>query len=100
MNTEIKDDKVTAEKTTQNLRGLSVASLVFGVLGGVFYWWVPLGIVWGLTGLVLGFVDCTMVRRRSLDYRLSIVAMLVSVAALALDLVIAYLGLQSVTFGW
>ncbi len=81
------------------LRGLSVTALVFGVLGGAFYWWVPMGIVLSLAGLMFGFVDWTAARRRSLDNRLSIVALLLSLATLALDIVIAYRGLQTWTFG-
>jgi hypothetical protein len=86
-------------KTPESLRILSISSLIFGILGGVFYWWVPLGMVLSLTGLVFSFVDWTMARRRSLDFRLSIIALLVSVASLTLDIVIALLGLQTVTFG-
>ena len=89
---------MATDSTPKTLRGLSLSSLIFGVLGGGFYWWVPLGMVFGLTGLMLGFVDWTMARRRSLDYRLSIVAVLLSVAALTLDIVIAVLGLQTWTF--
>ena len=89
---------MATDSTPKTLRGLSLSSLIFGVLGGGFYWWVPLGMVFGLTGLMLGFVDWTMARRRSLDYRLSIVAVLLSVAALTLDIVVAVLGLQTWTF--
>jgi hypothetical protein len=84
----------------ETLRALSIGSILFAILGAVFYWWLPMGIMWGLAGLVFGFVDWTMARKRSLDYRLSIVAILLSAAALALDIVVAYLGLQTVTFGW
>ncbi len=86
-------------KIATTLRYLSVGSLLFGVLGGVFCWWVPLGMVLSLTGLVFGFIDCTRCVRRSLDFRLSIVAILISIATLAADIVVAYLGLQTVTFG-
>ena len=83
----------------ESFRSLSVAALIFGALGGAFYWWVPLGMVLGLTGLVFGFVDCTVARRRSLDFRLSLIAMLLSIAVLILDTVIAVLGMQTITFG-
>lgn len=83
----------------EGLRRISVSSLVFAILGGAFYWWLPLGMVFSLTGLFMGIGDLTMVRRRSLDYRLSIVAIAISVAALSLDIVIAYLGLQTWTWG-
>jgi hypothetical protein len=94
-----KENDMNASKTPTTLRGLSVGSLLFGALGAVFFWWLPLGMVMSLTGLVFGFIDWTMARRRSLDYRLSIVAILLAAAALALNIVIALLGLQTVTFG-
>jgi hypothetical protein len=61
-------------KISGSLRGLSVGSLIFGELG--VYWWVLLGMVFGLAGLMFGFVDWTTARRRSLDYRLSIMGVL------------------------
>ena len=87
------------EKLSGKLRGLSLAALVFGALGGVFFWWVPLGMVLSLTGLLLSFFDWTNARKRSLDSRLSIVGLLISAATLALDIVIAWFGLQTLTFG-
>jgi hypothetical protein len=87
------------DRTPGTFRGLSVGALIFGALGGVFYWWVPLGMVFSLTGLLLGIVDGILARRRSLDYRLAIVAVLLSIAALTLDIVIAYLGFQTLSFG-
>ncbi|HWY85380.1 MAG TPA: hypothetical protein VNX28_01580 [Gemmataceae bacterium] len=47
----------------------------------------------------MGFIDSISARRRSLDYRMSIVGLLICAAALALDIGIAVLGLQTVTFG-
>jgi hypothetical protein len=93
------ENAMNGDKTTTHLRGVGVSSVIFGILGWIFYWWLPLGMVWSLTGLVLGFVDWTMARRRSLDYRLSIAGILLSLGALALNIVIASLGLQTVTFG-
>jgi hypothetical protein len=83
----------------KTLRGLSVGSLILGLLGGLCYWWLPTGIVLSLAGLLLGFVDWTLARRRSLDYRLAVVAVLFSLGALCLCIVIALLNLQVVTFG-
>ena len=55
--------------------------------------------VFGLTGLIYSFVDLTIARRHSLDYRLSVIGLLLAVAVLCLDIVIAVLGLQIWTFG-
>jgi hypothetical protein len=87
------------EKAKPAVRTVAVAALIFGILGGIFYWWVPLGMILSLAGIVFGFSDWTMARRRSLDYRLSIVAVFISVATLALDFFIAALGWQTFTFG-
>ena len=86
-------------KMAGTFRSLSLSSLIFGILGGACYWWVPMGIVLSVAGLMFGFVDCMMAQRRSLDYRLSIFAMLLSAVALFLGIVIAYFGMQTVTFG-
>jgi hypothetical protein len=99
MNTGKAAKELDAGATPATVRGLSVTALVLGVLGGAFYWWLPMGMVLSLAGFMFGIVDWTAARRRSLDYRLSVVAILLSVATLALDIVIAYLGLQIWTFG-
>src|SRR5262249_6478649 len=80
-------------------RIFSVASIAFGLLGGVFFWWVPFGTVASITGLVLGSIDGMIARRRSLTYRLAIAGVLVSLATVALDIVIALFGVQTWTFG-
>ena len=85
--------------TRGDLRRMTITSILFGSLGGCFYWWVPMGIVLSLTGLTLGVADWSFARRRSLDRRLSLIGILLGLAALSLDLVIAFLGLQTVTFG-
>jgi hypothetical protein len=83
----------------QKLRGLSFSSITLGVVGGLCYWWVPFGMVLSTAGLVLGFIDWVSTRRRSLDHRLSVFGVVISAATLILDIVIALLGLQLVTFG-
>jgi hypothetical protein len=84
----------------RTLRGVGIASIVFAILGAAFFWWLPMGIMLSMTGLTLAFVDWVSARRRSADHRVSIVGVLLSVAALTLCIVIAALGLQTVTFGW
>jgi hypothetical protein len=98
MTLQNKENDMNTSNTSGTFRSLSVIALVCGFLGGAFYWWVPLGMVLGLSGLLLGMIDWIMARRRSLDYRLSIGAMALSVATLTLSIVIAALGLQWVTF--
>jgi hypothetical protein len=83
----------------QSLRAVSVASVVFGILGAGFFWWVPLGMVFSLAGLMLGFIDSLTAKQHSLTYRLSVTGLIISAIALILCLAIAALGWQSVTFG-
>jgi hypothetical protein len=87
------------KKSQVGLRPLSISALVAALLGFAFYWWVPMGMMWSLAGSVLGFADWTRARRRSLDYRLSVLAMLLGIAALVFDIVIAAYHLQTITFG-
>lgn len=86
-------------KTQTTVRWLSFASLLMAVLGTAFYWWVPMGMVLSLAGMVCGFVDFTAARRRSVDHRLAVGGMILCAVALAFDCAIYYFGLQSLTFG-
>lgn len=85
-------------KVPVRARGLGIASLVFGFLGGVFYWWIPLGMVLSLTGLLLGFITWTAARRGTQAFGFAIAGMLVAIVALILDSVVAGLGLELVKF--
>jgi hypothetical protein len=79
-------------------RGFGIGSLVFGLLGGAFYWWTPLGMVLSLTGLMLGLVGWLLARKLSTGFRLSVAGMLLSLATLILNWVIAGLGLEIIKF--
>jgi hypothetical protein len=94
------EDTMKVNPMDRTLRGIGIAAIIFGLLGAVFYWWLPMGIMFSLTGLTLAFVDCVSSFRRSIDFRVSIAGLLISAAALTLCIVIAALGLQTVTFGW
>lgn len=86
--------------TTQtDTRWLSYGSLLLAVLGIGFFWWVPMGMVLSLAGMIFGFVDWTAARWRSLDARLAIGGFILGLVGLAFDCVIAYLGWQIFTFG-
>lgn len=87
------------KQTQPGIRWISYSSLVLGILGGACFWWVPMGIVLSLAGLLFGFVDWTVARRRSLDYRLAIAGACVSALTLAFCCAIAALGWQLLTFG-
>jgi hypothetical protein len=81
-------------KVPVRARGIGIASLVFGLLGGAFGWWTPLGMVLSLAGLLMGFGGWTMARKMSVGIRLSVAGMLVSLATLVLNCVIAGWGLE------
>ena len=51
------DNPMDTTNQPLSLRALSVISIVAGLLGGGFYWWVPLGMVLSITGMMFGFVD-------------------------------------------
>jgi hypothetical protein len=81
------------------LHWLSILPMVFGILGGIFFWWVPLGLVLSLAGLLGGFVDWSSARRHSADHSIAVAAMVIALFAFVFDLTIALLGLQTITFG-
>jgi hypothetical protein len=87
------------KRTEPGIRWVSYSSLVLGILGGAFFWWVPMGIVLSMAGLLFGFVDWTVAYRRSLDSRLAVAGVCVSVLTLAFGCIIAALGWQLITFG-
>ena len=90
---------MASQKSSLNLRYLSVTSIVLGILGGAFFWWAPLGFVLSMSGLILGYLDWTRARRQSLSQRLAIVAMIVSLAALCISIAIMATGVELVEFG-
>jgi hypothetical protein len=82
------------EKVAVSARTLGIISLIVGFLGGAFCWWTPLGMVLSISGLAAGFIGWTFARRTSTGLALSIAGIVVSVATLILNLVIADLGLE------
>jgi hypothetical protein len=85
---------MVTQQISERARGLGVVALVFGILGVVFYWWTPLGLVLSLTGLVTGWVGWLNAARPSWNRGLAIAGTIISAAAFVLDLVIALLGLE------
>jgi hypothetical protein len=75
-------------------RGLGLSSLAFGFLGVAFCWWLPLGMVLSLTGLMLGLIGWVMGYPRAGHSGLWIAGTLGSVAGLFLCSVIAAYGLE------
>jgi hypothetical protein len=72
--------------------------VVLALLGGVFSWWTPLGMVLSLTGLVVGLVAWLNAAARADLRRLAVCGTVLSAAAFVLGLGIALLGLEFVQF--
>jgi hypothetical protein len=79
---------------TVRSRDLSVFAAIAGMLGLVFFWWVPFGIVLSLTGLILGIVSWVMAPRREGFPGWAVVSILICLATLALNLAVAWNGLE------
>jgi hypothetical protein len=77
---------------------VGIVSFVLGLLGLLFYWWTPLGIVLSLAGLIIGIVGWVMASTRSGRLGLTIAGTVISLAALIVDLVIAGQGLEIIKF--
>jgi hypothetical protein len=82
-----------------HFRIAGIASVLFGILGFAFYWWTPMGMVFSLTGIIMGFAGWLNTRMRLKGFSVPVAGMLISVAALVLDGVIAGLGMEIVKFG-
>jgi hypothetical protein len=86
----------TYNSATTRPRTLGFWSLALGILGIVFWWWVPFGAVLSLAGLLTGFIGWVV---RGIGTRVpGVVAagIVVSVVALALDIVLAANGLGTI----
>lgn len=81
-----------------SVKGLGITSVCLGLLGGMFYWWTPLGMVMSLAGLLSGFIGLTYARRHTTGFGVLIAGVLLCALALILDFVIAGYGLELVKF--
>jgi uncharacterized membrane protein len=77
---------------------LVLTSLAFGLLGGVFAWWLPVGMILSLAGLVLALIGATFVRQEPDELRPILGAVLVNLAMFVLNCVLAAGGLELVRF--
>ena len=78
----------------ERFQGIAVGSLILGILGAVFFWWAPLGMVFSLTGLFMGLVAWLNAANRPASRPLAIAGTIVSAAALIVGLVVALTGLE------
>ena len=82
------------ESVSGRSRSLGIAAVVLGLLGFAFYWWAPLGMVLSLTGLVMGIIGWVNGPHLRGMTGLVLVGVLISAAALALDVFVAVRGLE------
>jgi hypothetical protein len=80
-------------------RVLGLVSVALGILGLVFYWWVPFGIMLALAGIMLGFSSWVLRPHQPRLIGLTLGGLLLSAVALGADLFIAMGGLELVKFG-
>jgi len=78
-------------------RSLGIISIVLAILGAAFYWYVPVGMILSLAGLLLGIIGWLWATGRiSLGFVVG--GVILSLAALILDFAVAEMGWQIVTF--
>jgi hypothetical protein len=70
-------------------RGVAISSIIFGLLGLFFCWLVPLGIIFSLTGVILGLAGWIMAARRTASVNWMIVGLVLSVIALIIGVAVA-----------
>jgi len=87
------------EKAAPSVRILGIVSCVLAVLGGAFYWWLPLGIVLSLSGLASGFIGWVRSSRHGGMAVLLGCGMLLAVLALGVDVAAAWMNLVTIRFG-
>jgi hypothetical protein len=77
----------------QNLGRLATG---LGILGLAFFWWVPMGLMLALAGLVLGFIDWMRLSQEASPHGWVFTGLALSALALIVDSVIAANGLAMV----
>jgi hypothetical protein len=81
------------------VQGLGMCSLLLGLAGVGLFWWTPLGMVVSLAGMVVGLIGMQQARLGDASRSLAIGGLVLSAAALCLNVLIAWRGLELVQFG-
>lgn len=79
-------------------RALAFTSFVLGIIGLALCWWLPLGMVVSLAGLVVGIIGLVRGPVHTTYRRLATLAALFCLAVLVFDLVLGASGWELVTF--
>jgi hypothetical protein len=74
---------------------LGLASWLLGALAFAFYWWVPMGIIWGMLGLMTAFIGWVR-GPRAAGAALVVGALVFCACALAFDVTVAVCGWDTV----
>jgi len=78
-------------------KGLSIASLVLGILGLVFFWFPLVGIICSILGLIFGIVAAA--KKRGIK-GLNIAGIILSAIALVILIIIVAVGAAAVAAGF
>jgi hypothetical protein len=98
-NVQAEENPVARTEVAPFGQALAAATWLLAVLGAVMYWWVPLGMVLSLSGLVAGFIGWVRQPRRAGGLvAMLVVGMLLAGAALCWDLAAVSRGLDTVRF--
>ena len=89
---------VIYRKSVSLSRNLSIIALFVGILGLVFCWWTPFGMVLALAGFVLGLASWILSPHRPAPISLAIISVVVSAFAVAVNLFIALGGYETMQF--
>ena len=76
---------------------LGTISLLLAILGLAFYWYLPLGIILGLAGLLFGFIAWLFATSR-FHFGIVIAGIALSLIALIFDVVAAGMGWETYIF--
>jgi hypothetical protein len=82
------------------VQGIGLGALLLGLAGFALFWWTPLGMVASLAGLIVGLIGWQQAPPLATGSRaLSTSGLVLSAAALCLNVLIALQGLELIQFG-
>jgi Na+/H+ antiporter NhaD/arsenite permease-like protein len=83
------------EETQPRPRTLGFLAVLGGSLGLVFFWWVPMGILFSFCGLIAGLIGWLRSPQRPAAVGLLLWGVVLSLVVLGLDVFVAMRGLEA-----
>jgi Na+/H+ antiporter NhaD/arsenite permease-like protein len=93
--TNTKETAMKIAETQPRPRTLGFVSVLGGFLGLVFFWWVPMGILFSFCGLIAGLIGWLRSPQRPAAVGLLLWGVVLSLVVLGLDVFIAMSDLES-----